>query len=351
VGGLTTQSVNLIVGVPAPTITSMSPNPVPLTANPQTVTFNGSYFVSGLSVLLDSPSGNTTSVSGTNINYISSTQFTAQITVGTTAGSWTAEVVNPDGGESALFTFTASGTAPIPVITSIVTTSSNAAQIAQDTWIEVHGTNLTSVTDTWASLPASAFVGALPTALDNVTATVDGKAAAIYYISPTQINILAPLDSATGSVAVQITSPLGTASKSVTELVTSPAFLVFDVAGHIAAQHLDYSLLGPATLDLPGYNFTAAKPNETVILYATGFGQTNPAITAEYQGAGNPLPNLPTVTIGGVPATVTFAGLSGAGLYQLNVVVPASTPNGDAVVNSLYNGSATQATALLTVHN
>jgi uncharacterized protein (TIGR03437 family) len=351
VGGLPTQTVNLVVGTPSPTITALTPNPVPLSANPQTVTFTGTYFQSGLTVLLYSPSGTESSISGANINVISATQFTAQITVGTSAGTWTALVFNPDGGESTLFTFTASGSAPTPIITSIVTTSSNAAQIAQNTWIEVHGTNLAAITDTWASLPASAFTNGLPTALDNVTATVDGKPAAIFYISPTQINILCPLDSATGSVAVQVNSTLGTATQNATELVTSPAFLVLDVAGHIAAEHLNYSLLGPASLNAPGYTFTPAKAGETVILYATGFGQTNPAITDESKGAGNPLPALPTVTIGGVPATVSFAGLSGAGLYQLNVIVPAGTPNGDAVVNSLYNGSPTQTTALLTIQN
>jgi uncharacterized protein (TIGR03437 family) len=128
VGGVASQSVNLIVGQAPVTITSVSPSPVPLSANPQTVTFNGTGFESGLTLRLQSPGLVVSTVSGSNITFVSSTQFTAQITVGTTAGSWGALVDNPDGTESSVFNFTASGNAPpsTATITKIVTTSSHA---------------------------------------------------------------------------------------------------------------------------------------------------------------------------------------------------------------------------------
>jgi len=58
---------------------------------------------------------------------------------------------------------------------------------------------------------------------------------------------------------------------------------------------------------------------------------------------------LPTVTIGGTPAQVTYAGLAGAGLYQFNVVVPSSAPAGDLTLSASYNGSATQSKVFITV--
>jgi uncharacterized protein (TIGR03437 family) len=350
VGGVASQTVNLIVATPPPSITSITPNPVPLSANPQTVLFNGSGFQNGtgLTVRVDGPNG-ATNLTAPNVTFVSSSQLSVQLTVGTTAGTWGALVMNPDGGQSSTFVFTASGTGPTATITSIVTTASQAAQIAQNTWIEVHGINLAQTTANWNN---SDFTHGLPTALGGVTATVNNKAAAIFYVSPTQVNILAPLDSATGTVPVQLTTPYGqTAIKTVTELQTSPAFLPTYDYIHIAAQHLDYSLLGPVSLSVPGYTFTPAKPGETVVLYATGLGQTNPAITDESKGAGNPLPTLPTVTIGGVPVTVSFAGLSGAGLYQFNVVVPLGTPDGDAPLSASYNGSSTQSNVLITVQH
>jgi uncharacterized protein (TIGR03437 family) len=350
VGGVASQSVNVIVAAPAVSITSISPSPVPLSANPQTVTFYGAGFESGLTLGIQSPSFQTSTVSGSNITVISSTQFTAQITVGT-AGSWGAEVNNPDGTESDVFNFTASGTGPTPTITSVVTTYGNelsqSPQIAQNAWIEVHGANLSQVTAPWSTLPASDFTTSLPTTLGGVSATVDGKPAAVSYVSPTQVNILAPLDSATGSVPVQLNTPYGqTAIWTVTEQQTSPAFLVLDTAGHVAALHLlNYAYLGPASL---GASFTPAAPGETVLLYATGFGQTNPPIANQLTGLGA-LATLPTVTIGNLPATVSYAGISAAGLYQFNVMVPTSAPAGDLPLLAMYNGSSTQSSVVITV--
>jgi uncharacterized protein (TIGR03437 family) len=346
VGGVSTQTVNLIVAAPALSITSITPNPVPLSASPQTVTFTGTGFQAGLTLQLAAPNGQQSTISGANITVISATQFTAQITVGTTAGTWNALVTNANGDQSSVVPFSASGTGPIPTITSVVTTwgdeLSQAPQIAQNTWIEVHGSNLSTVSSlTWSTLPASDFVNSLPTSLGGVTATVNGKAAAIYYVSPTQVNILAPLDTATGSVPVQLNTPNGqTAAYNATEVQTSPAFLVIDTAGHVAAQDATtYAMLGPAT---------PAKPGELVVLYATGLGQTFPAITNQATGTG-PLLTLPSMTIGGTPAIVGYAGLSGAGLYQFNVTVPQGTPNGDATVTASYTGSPTQ-NVLLPVH-
>jgi uncharacterized protein (TIGR03437 family) len=133
VGGVASQSVNLTVITAAPAITSVSPNPVPLSASPQTVTFNGSGFQNGLILKLQAPNLQQSTISGSNITFVSASQFTAQITVGTTAGTWGALVENPDNDESSVFTFTTSGTGPVPAITSIVTTSSNVNQIAQNT--------------------------------------------------------------------------------------------------------------------------------------------------------------------------------------------------------------------------
>jgi uncharacterized protein (TIGR03437 family) len=350
VGGVASPSVNLIVSAPAAAITSVSPSPVPVSASPQTVTFNGTGFENSLILKLASPSNQQTTVSGSSITFISSTQFTAQITVAT-AGSWGALVSNPDGSASSVFNFTVG----IPTITSIVTTYggelSHSPQISQNAWIEVHGTNLSTIKLDWST---SNFQNGLPTTLGNVTATVDGKPAAIFYVSPTQVNILAPLDSATGSVPVQVNGPSGsTPITNVTEVPISPAFLVFDVAGHVAAEHYpSFSYLGPPSLDQPGYTFTGASPGETVILYATGFGQTNPVFTNQLGTTGSinfPLPTLPTLTIGNLPAQVTFAGLVGPGLYQLNVIVPTNAPAGDLPILAMYNGSSTQSTAVITV--
>src|SRR5580692_9979874 len=81
-----------------------------------------------------------------------------------------------------------------PVITLVANAEGETPLIAPNTWVEVKGQNLAPANDsrTWQN---SDFVnGQLPASLDQVSVTVNGKAAFIYYISPTQINILTPPD-------------------------------------------------------------------------------------------------------------------------------------------------------------
>jgi uncharacterized protein (TIGR03437 family) len=49
-----------------------------------------------------------------------------------------------------------------------------------------------------------------------------------------------------------------------------------------------------------------------------------------------------TVTIGGIPAVVSFAGLVGPGLYQINVTVPATLADGDHAVIATVAGFSSQ---------
>jgi uncharacterized protein (TIGR03437 family) len=82
-----------------------------------------------------------------------------------------------------------------------------------------------------------------------------------------------------------------------------------------------------------------AKPataGDTVVIYCTGLGLVAPPVTA---GTATPLSPLSkttnpvTVTIGGLPAKVSFAGLTptSAGLYNVNAVVPAGITPGPSV--------------------
>jgi uncharacterized protein (TIGR03437 family) len=96
---------------------------------------------------------------------------------------------------------------------------------------------------------------------------------------------------------------------------------------------------------------TPAKPGAVIVLYANGFGPTSPPVASGSVSQTGSLPVLPVVKIGGVSATVQFAGLVSPGLYQFNVVVPASAPDGDNAVTATYNGTITQAGTLLTIQH
>ncbi|MGD0776587.1 MAG: hypothetical protein ABSC05_27545, partial [Candidatus Solibacter sp.] len=68
-----------------------------------------------------------------------------------------------------------------------------------------------------------------------------------------------------------------------------------------------------------------ARPGETIIFYGTGFGPTNPPVSAYHRFSGSaPLSNSAPVRvqIGSVQAQASYTGLVGNGLYQMSVAVP-----------------------------
>jgi uncharacterized protein (TIGR03437 family) len=170
----------------------------------------------------------------------------------------------------------------------------------------------------------------------------------VYYISPTQVNILTPPDAISGSAQVVLTNNgVASAPFAAQAQSMSPTFFVFNDGQHVAAVHGDGSLLGSASMSVPGYTFTPAQPGETVLLYANGFGATNTPIVSGSLTQSGTLNPQPVIKIGGVTATVTFAGLVSPGLFQFNVVVPSNAPGGDEPVTATYNGATTQAGTLL----
>jgi uncharacterized protein (TIGR03437 family) len=92
---------------------------------------------------------------------------------------------------------------------------------------------------------------------------------------------------------------------------------------------------------------------EFVEIYATGLGSVS-----RVQGDGQPktvtplaLSRLPTVTIGGEPATVAFSGLApgGVGLFQINAQILDSSPTRNAVPVSIRLGEAVSNTVTIAV--
>ena len=254
-----------------------------------------------------------------------------------------------DGTQGAAYAFTVAQ----PAITG-VSVSGGAANIAQNAWVEIYGSNLTPASVgaglTWSN--ASSFAsGQMPTELDGVSVTVNGKPAYISFISPTQVNVLTPLDSTTGPVAVQVNNGTATSAAYTANLqMASPGFLRFSDGIHVAAEHAGYTLLGPASMSVPGYTFTPATPGETILLFGNGFGLPVSTLTAglDIQTGALPTP-WPQVTIGGTSATVQFAGLIGPGLYQINVVVPSTAANGDNQVIATYAGASSPIGAMIPV--
>jgi uncharacterized protein (TIGR03437 family) len=235
-----------------------------------------------------------------------------------------------------------------PAITGVTNAEGGVATIAPNMWVEINGSNLGPAGDTriWGN---SDFVGGqLPTSLDGLSVTVNGVPAYVYYISPTQVNILTPPNAMAGSVPVQVSdNGVVSATFMVQAQAEAPSFFVFGGGPYVAATHGNGSYVGPSSL-YPGLT-TPAQPGETIVLYANGFGATSTPVVSGSETQSGTLSPMPAITIGGVAATVTFAGLIGPGEFQFNVVVPASVANGDQPTVAMYNGLTTQAGTLITV--
>jgi uncharacterized protein (TIGR03437 family) len=91
------------------------------------------------------------------------------------------------------------------------------------------------------------------------------------------------------------------------------------------------------------------KAGETLLLFGVGFGPTTPPVPAgKLFSASAPSVALPVITIGGVTATVTYAGIVGAGLFQFNVVIP-SAGTGDKLLQASVGGLTTQGNVFITL--
>ena len=175
------------------------------------------------------------------------------------------------------------------------------------------------------------LVTLLGAGLEGATILFDGTPAPLLYTASNQVNAIVPY-AIYGRTST--TLQLARQGQSVAELVVpvvamSPAIFTVDGSGvgQGAILNQDSSLNSPST--------PAAK-GSTIVLFATGAGQTDPVgVDGQLAAAPLPKPLLPvSVQIGGLPAQVLYAGAAPtlvAGVLQVNCIVPAASPSGYAI--------------------
>ena len=281
------------------------------------------------------------------------------------SGAVTNQVSVAGGGSDAALAIDPTLVLPVagPPVISTVNVAGGGSTIAQNTWLEIKGHNLVpgntqSEGVIWNSAPEFAS-GAMPTLLSGipVTVKVNNKAAFLYYFcsvatsavcAADQINVLTPLDNSVGPVQVTV-SYGGNPSAPYTATMNPVAPSLLTDRGYVVATDTSYQRVGPVSLSAPGYPFHPASPGESVSLWAVGFGlPSNPLVNGSATQVGSLLP-LPSCEIGGLQASVGFAGLVGPGLYQINVTVPNLVSGGDQAVVCTYRSVSTPLGTLITV--
>ena len=199
----------------------------------------------------------------------------------------------------------------------------NATTVAPGGLISIFGANLTKV-----ATDLSGWAGrVLPSTLNGTSVTIGGKNAAIIYVGPGQINAQVPVDVAAGQQAVVVKSTVGPSSSfNVTVAATAPAIFFSPTAAVL--KNADFSLVGPAN---------AAKAGDVILVYCTGLGATSASLATGTLVPSTTTANTTaavTATIGGKPATVTYAIAAPgfAGLYQVALTVPSGLSGNAAIV-------------------
>jgi minor extracellular serine protease Vpr len=222
---------------------------------------------------------------------------------------------------------------------------STSRGLAPGSYITIKGTALADATQVFST-------GYLPVSLSAVSVSFDGGGKSLpghlHFVSPGQINVQVPWEfqgqtSVSLKVSLSRAEYLQSAVYTVTLADLCPYF--FERSGIVAA--VDFTT---RTVVDPGSPVAAG---DIVELYANGLGPvTNQSSVLDGQPSpSSPFaqtPNLPTVTIGGVNAPVSFSGLAPGivGLYQVNVTVPAGVPSGMQPVVLSIGGLSTQTSQL-----
>jgi uncharacterized protein (TIGR03437 family) len=244
-------------------------------------------------------------------------------------------------------------TPAVPVIGAggVVSGASFHSGIVPGSWVTITGTNLSSATDTWDK---AILNGKLPTTLDSVSVSIAGKPAYVQFISPGQINVQAP-DVGVGPMPVTVSNSNGTSGAlTATSQQFGPSFFLW-TGKYAVATRVDFSLAAKTGL-FPGLATVPASPGDVIILWGTGFGPTNPAVPAGIQVPADRIystANPVTVTVGNTGAQMFGAALapSYAGLYQIAIQIPSSTPDGDIPIKASIGGIQSPDNVFITIQS
>lgn len=197
-----------------------------------------------------------------------------------------------------------------------------------------------------SSAPANQFP--IPTKLSDTQVTVNGTPVPLYFVSPGQDNIILPQGLPTaGSANLLVTRPSTGQILGAAEIplqASSPALFTLDASGSGQLLAVNFQ---------DGTTNSGTHPvvrGQYIILYGTGVGPVPnpPADGAAATGqSASDLPQVYIASSGGtaanplpqyIPCNVTYSGLAPgfAGLWQINVQIPANAQSGTAVVLKLF---------------
>ncbi len=218
---------------------------------------------------------------------------------------------------------TASGSNPSPAIASLSNAASAGPAFAPGALLTIVGSQMAPSSESAGTIP-------LPYSMASVTATVNGVAAPLYFVSPTEIIVQIPYETTPGSALLAINNNGQVVSKALTVAAAAPGIFTDQNRGPIPNA--------------------SAAPGDVVSLYITGAGAVTPAVaTGEAPASSVAVTDLPkptqvaSVTVGGQTATIQFIGIPWnlVGVLLINYQVPSGlVPSVQPVIVTIGGVSA-----------
>jgi len=229
------------------------------------------------------------------------------------------------------------------------------ASAAPGSFIEIYGNSLSAVTRGWTDTDFR--FGRAPTSLEGVSVTIGGIPGYVNYVSENQINAQVPTGVFPGNanVIVSLRGQTVTTTFRIRErapgLLAPAAFKTGDKQ-FVACIRPDGTLINNGSI--AGLAAAPARPGETLIFFGTGFGPVTPpsiSIAGQVVSGTTALTSKAEFKFGDAVADITFAGLAPAlvGVYQFNVVLPATVADGDVPLAVTLDGTALEQTLFLPV--
>ena len=164
---------------------------------------------------------------------------------------------------------TPAAAAPLIAAGGVGNAFSGAAGVSPNSWISIYGSDLSSTTRTLAN--SDLVGGAIPQSLGGASLQINGKAAYVAYVSPGQINVLAPADTSAGSVAVSATNAAGT-SNSVTATMSDVLPGLAALSNYVrAVRYPDGAIVNGTGNAESGFTTTACRaPGDVLALVRHG---------------------------------------------------------------------------------
>jgi uncharacterized protein (TIGR03437 family) len=222
----------------------------------------------------------------------------------------------------------------------VVLHASTSNTVSPGSLVDIYGANFAST-----PIAAPSSLAILPVLLGTTQVLINGIPAPLLYVGPSQIVAQVPWTVAVGNASVVVLIG-GAASVSVTINVqpAAPGILTY-AANHAIAQNSDYSLNSSSN---------PASAGSAAVLYLIGSGPVSPPLDDGVPAPASPLSweSVPaTVTVGGMPAQVLFAGMAPGfvGLVQVNFYVP-DLPSGDYPIQVAIGTAQSNTPTISVVH-